>query len=447
MSATGSPTYELSKYLANILSPLQNNKYTVKKSASFVEKIRTLSVDPDEILVSFDVVSLFTCIPTHLAIEVVKERLDSDQSLPERTNLSIQNIMTLLQFVLDNSFFVFQGNHFQQIFGCPMGSPVSAILANLVMEHVEEKALSSTPNPPKWWFRYVDDSHVCVKREHVDEFHSHLNSINPHIKFTIETESEGSIAFLDTKTTRQEDGSITVSVYRKATNTDRYLDFKSHHHPQHKHSVARTLMDRARNIPSTEEEVSRETKRVAKALATNNYPANFIHNGRQLSRQQEINGIDHRGFVILPYAKGFSERVANVLRGFNIKVAHKPIRTISSILKKPKDKIEKEASRGIVYKIKCKDCDCVYVGQTSRALKTRVKEHAKAIATLDKNSLLAKHHMLNGHQIDLESVEIVDRSLAWRQRLILEAWHSVRNRNTINEHIALPNVYNNIKNF
>ena len=117
MSATGSPTYELSKYLANILSPLQNNKYTVKNSVSFVEKIRTMSVDPDEILVSFDVVSLFTCIPTHLAIEVVKERLDFDQSLLERTNLSIQNIVALLQFVLDNNFFVFQSGHFKQIFG------------------------------------------------------------------------------------------------------------------------------------------------------------------------------------------------------------------------------------------------------------------------------------------------------------------------------------------
>ena len=53
--------------------------------------------------------------------------------------------MTLLRFVLDNNFFVFQGSHFQQIFGCPMGSPVSAILANLVMEHVEEKALSLAP--------------------------------------------------------------------------------------------------------------------------------------------------------------------------------------------------------------------------------------------------------------------------------------------------------------
>ncbi len=194
-------------------------------------------------------------------------------------------------------------------------------------------------------------SHVCVKSERVDEFHSHLNSINLHIKFTIEVKSEGSIAFLDTKTTRQEDGSITVSVYRKATNADRYLDFKSHHHPQHKHSVPRTLMDRARNIPSTEEEVSRETKRVAKALVTNNYPANFVHNLHQPSRQQQTNDIDHRGFVILPYAKGFSERVANVRRGFNIKVAHKPIRTISNILKQPKDRIEKEDTRGIVHKI------------------------------------------------------------------------------------------------
>ena len=160
-----------------------------------------------------------------------------------------------------------------------------------------------------------------------------------------------------------------------------------------------------------------------------------------------MNDVDQREFVILPYAKGFSERVAKVLRGFNVKVAHKPIRTISNIFKKPKDKIEKEASRGVVYRIKCKDCDSVYVGQTSRALKTRVKEQAKALATLDENSLLAKHHIIHSHRIDLENVEIIDRSSTWRQRLILEAWHFVRDRNAINEHIALTSVYNNIKKF
>ena len=180
-------------------------------------------------------------------------------------------------------------------------------------------------------------------------------------------------------------------------------------------------MDRTKNILSTEEKALRETtcKRVAGALTANNYPANFIYNGRQLNRQQEVNDTDQHGMVILPYAKGFSERIAKVLRGFNIKVAHKPVRTILNILKKPKDKIQKEASRGIVYKIKCKDCVCVYIGQTSRALKMRVKEHTKAIATSDENSLLAKHHMRHSHQIDLTSIEIVDRSSAWRQRLIL----------------------------
>ena len=57
-----------------------------------------------------------------------------------------------------------------------------------------------------------------------------------------------------------------------------------------------------------------------------------------------------------------------------------------------------------MYKIECKDCDWVYVGQTSGALKVRVKKKHKAIATLDENSMLAKHHILHSHQIDLESV-------------------------------------------
>ena len=79
-------------------------------------------------------------------------------------------------------------------------------------------------------------------------------------------------------------------------------------------------------------------------------------------------------------------------------------------------------------------------GQTSRALKTRVKEHSKAIATLDRNSLLPKHHILNNHQIDLQSVRIVEGSSEWKQRLILKAWHFMRDNNAINEHVSLPNV-------
>ena len=130
-SSIGSSTYNPSKDLVGILSPLQNNKYTVKNSKSIADKIRQHSLDPDEFFISFDVVFLFRCIPSSLALKIAKERLQQDTSLHERTDISLGSIMKLLEFVLNNNYFMYQGSHYQQVFGCPMGSPVSAILASL----------------------------------------------------------------------------------------------------------------------------------------------------------------------------------------------------------------------------------------------------------------------------------------------------------------------------
>ena len=239
-NSIGSLTCELSTHLVAIISPLQNNSYSVKNSGVFAERIREQTLEPDGIFVSFDVVSLFTCIPTHLALRITRERLHQDSTLCERTNVSSDNVMRLLDFVLNNVYFTFQGTHYQQVFGCPMGSPISAILANLVMKHIEERALATAPHPPKWWYRYLDDSDSCIHKQFIEEFRAHLNSIDPHVQFTYEVEQEGDISFLDTKTTRQTDGSIVVTVYRKPTNTDKYLDFDSHHQVQHKRAVAQT---------------------------------------------------------------------------------------------------------------------------------------------------------------------------------------------------------------
>ena len=81
-----------------------------------------------------------------------------------------------------------------------MGSPISPDLADLVMEEIEETAIPTFRHPPKWWFRYVDDSHSCLRKDQVDQFHKHLNSINPNIQFTLElekTHGQG-LPFLDT---------------------------------------------------------------------------------------------------------------------------------------------------------------------------------------------------------------------------------------------------------
>ena len=76
----------------------------------------------------------------------------------------------------------------------------------------------------------------------------------------------------------------------------------------------------------------------------------------------------------LPYIQGISEKIARSLSQFNIIVAHKPAIT------RPQD-----LSTG---KINFKDCDKVYIGQTSRALRSRTREHKRVIFTGDKNSLL-----------------------------------------------------------
>ena len=101
-------------------------------------------------MVSFDVKSLFTSLPVDLALSITKERLQRDQNLAERTNLSVDNILRLSDFVLNHNYFKYDGAHYKQIFGCAMGSPISPVLAALVMEEIEETAISTFPYLPKW---------------------------------------------------------------------------------------------------------------------------------------------------------------------------------------------------------------------------------------------------------------------------------------------------------
>jgi len=87
-------------------------------------------------MVFFDVKSLFTSIPVDLALTIANERLQKDQDLAERTNMSISNIMRLLEFVVNHNYFKHDTIHYKQIFNCAMGSPISAVIADLVMEEI-----------------------------------------------------------------------------------------------------------------------------------------------------------------------------------------------------------------------------------------------------------------------------------------------------------------------
>jgi len=171
VSFIGSPTYALSKKIVHIIAPLVGNtEFHVRNSSDFVESINELRLEDDEILVSFDVVSLFTNIPTTLAVEIAKKRLAECNDFQERINWSIQDVCEGMDICMQSAYFAFRGKYFKQIFGTPMSSPVSPILANLVMEDMENKAMTEFHNPPKVWKRYVDDTFVVIKREYLQQF-------------------------------------------------------------------------------------------------------------------------------------------------------------------------------------------------------------------------------------------------------------------------------------
>ena len=158
-----------------------------------------MQLSADHELVSFDVKSLFTSIPLELAIESVKESLANySDELP----IPKEEVIDLLILCLQSTFFQYDGNFYQQLHGTAMGSPVSVVVAEIVMQRLEEKALATYTNSPPFWFRYVDDTLTSLHKDEKNNFLEHLNQQNPSIQFTIEPELNGKIAFLDCRVIR-----------------------------------------------------------------------------------------------------------------------------------------------------------------------------------------------------------------------------------------------------
>ena len=102
---------------------------------------------PGEWLSSYDVSALFTSVPVDPALNIIKDLLEKDHTLKERTVLTVSDIILLLEFCLKNTYFSFQGQFYEQVEGAAIGAPVSPIVANLYMEYLEQKALTTAPHP------------------------------------------------------------------------------------------------------------------------------------------------------------------------------------------------------------------------------------------------------------------------------------------------------------
>ena len=430
VSCIGSPLQQLAKYLAKQLQPHTDNmESNVKNASHFVELLKNQTVQPGDLLVSFDVVSLFTNIPVDEAIDVIRKKHQPPH-----------HIMELTEHCLKNTYFVYKDQRYKQIEGAPMGSPLSPVLANLFMEDLEARAIGTAKHKPKLWLRYVDDTFVIWNhgRDKLQEFLKHLNGIHPKIQFTMETEEDDQLPFLDVLVKKHTDGTLGHTVYRKKTHTNRYLNAASHHHPAQLQSVIKTLTTRSQRL-ADDEHKKEEMGQLKKALTQNGFTSNNIRRALRPRKQKSEEETKPIATAHLPYVKGTTDKIGNILKKSNIKTVFTTDKKISATLPNPKTKIPLEGQG--VYEIPCRDCSQSYIGQTNRRINVRRDEHANAVAKDERTSSLAQHVKATGHTIEFEKTKILANIEQKTKRIIREAIEiekRPRNLNTRDDTQRLP---------
>ena len=141
-----------------------------------------------------------------------------------------------------------------------MGSPVSVVVAEIIMQKIEEQALVTYTRTVPLWLRDVDDTFTAVHKDGIDDFHEHLNRQNADIRFTKETEENGKLPFLDCLVTR-DSNRLKTTIYRKPIHTDRLLDQRTR---------------RAQLVCYSPDSLQDETDYLNNVLSKNNYNTEFV---------------------------------------------------------------------------------------------------------------------------------------------------------------------------
>ena len=135
-------------------------------------------------------------------------------------------------------------------------------------------------------------------------------------------------------------------------------------------------------------------------------------------------------------------RLGRIVKKFDLKVYFNPSRKLSAALHAPKDRPSREKTKGVVYKIPCKDCDQCYIGQTGNSFDTRIKQHKAALRLMqEEKSAVASHALSLGHRVGWEEAEILTQQSNYRKRLFSETWHIEKSANFNRMETFLPAVY------
>ena len=466
VSNIGTSTYQISKFLSEMLKPLTKSEYNIESTNDFIKEIRKLKIQTGYKMVSLDVVSLFTSVPLDFTINLILEKVFEEKQI--NTKLERVQLKTLLELCTKGMHFSFNNNIYKQINGVAMGSPLGPVLANIFMVNLEETLVPTLAEKMNLWYRYVDDTYTFIKEGEVDNIERILNSFHENIKFTHVVEKENQLAFLDVKVLRKLDGSFDTKVYRKETDNSIYINWKSYSPKSWKIGTLKGLFRRAYLICSNENFLEEEVKILKHVfIKKNGYPSKQVHKTlkeikkkfedktlfrenidlnrpgeqQQINNEESENVTTYYQHMCLPY---FGEQGESILNEFK-----KGIKALLPKEVKPriifkgkklgsffktKDKVKKEHLSDMVYGFKSKTDNSVidYVGETNVRFEQRTIGHAGS----DKNSAIYKHSCINDYNVSLDDFKVLEGAYAnTTDRKIAEALYITELKPILNEQV------------
>ena len=180
LSATSTYNYALAKWLEDKLKPLSYNRYSILDIFEFAEEIRAKGINEDDILVSYDVASLFTNVPLDETIGILVIKAFKNNWFDSQYNLNIsrQDLTDLLNIATKDQLFQFEGTLYEQFDGVAMGSPLGPLIANVFMCSIEEQ-LDLNGKMPEFYRRYVDDTLTIMPGVSRIEFLTSSKRVSP----------------------------------------------------------------------------------------------------------------------------------------------------------------------------------------------------------------------------------------------------------------------------
>ena len=198
--------------------------------------------------------------------------------------------------------------------------------------------------------------------------------------------------------------------------------------------IVKCLYDRAKHLITKPSVISKEKKHLSSVLVSNGYPSSFIRKLTKTTRPTANNEPtqEFKSTAVLPYIKGVSEVLRRCLQQQGVRTVFKSDTTLRSYLVRPKDALEPDKQEGVVYKIPC-ECGKVYIGETGRAMKDRIKEHDRDIRLAHtQTSAVSEHANKTGHFPLWNQVKFIDRDPHRYTLRVKEAIHIRLHSNNIN---------------